>query len=108
MARLLCGSRRFRAHFVASLRLALSLRLKFIVGMVINITLGLVFPLLMTISISSTAPKKLSFDDIHLDSPCLKVGTCYTFAWGPTGNKDVEAFMSAVLKKQGLLSAETT
>ncbi|ESU37565.1 ABC transporter ATP-binding protein [Giardia duodenalis] len=100
MARLLCGSRRFRAHFVASLRLALSLRLKFIVGMVINITLGLVFPLLMTISISSTAPKeKLSFDDIHLDSPCLKVGTCYTFAWGPTGNKDVEAFMSAVFEE---------
>ena len=100
MACLLCGSKRFKAHFVASLRLALSLRLKFIVGMLVNIGIGLVFPLLMTLSISSAAPKeRLSFNDIHLDSPCLKAGTCYTFAWGPTGNKDVETFMSAVLEE---------
>lgn len=94
------GSRRFKAHLSASLRLALSLRLKFITWLLMNVIISLIFPLLMSISISSTAPKeRLSFSDIYLDSPCLKAGTCYTFAWGPTGNKDVEEFMSAVFEE---------
>lgn len=90
-------SKRFKAHLIASLRLVLSLRLKFIVWLIINIVLSLLFPLLMSISIFNATPKDiLSFNDMYIDLACLETGTCYTFAWGPKGDKDVEEYMLAV------------
>ncbi|TNJ29095.1 ABC transporter [Giardia muris] len=94
---------RFRAHLLATLRLLTLIRRKHLVGYLVNVGIGLLFPLILTLGVTSNAPKaEFTLMDLDLHSACISEGPCYTFAWGPVDNilaRDVSQKLFTITQK---------